>query len=242
MTVKRDDGGVIEICVQRALLEIERENCELMRLEIVRLPSASEAQKFAKLPAPFAAVMFAGEERIKKIKFAGINGGVFVAGKKRRNGQRLPGFIFFGIKKRAGGFGAVPIFKRQLELVKKKTSRKGLFTARQSRRQKKQDSGAKPAENYSGNIKNHLALSLLNMAYRLVFAISFMFNIDIDFRLLCCIFGIIEVFTSVPPDPVPAICRRRRVFFQADAIAPASSAARAETSSRQSCRSRCRRT
>jgi hypothetical protein len=92
--------------------------------------------------------MFTGEQRIKKIKFTGINGGIFVAGKKRRDSQRLLGFYFFGIKKRADGFGALPVFENQFKLVKKKSSRNSILSEGWQRRKKNNNDGAMPAETF----------------------------------------------------------------------------------------------
>ncbi|HEY5041026.1 MAG TPA: hypothetical protein VIK53_03410 [Verrucomicrobiae bacterium] len=156
-------------------------------MEIIRLPSAGEAQQLAQLPAPFVAVMFASKQRIKKIKFTRINGGVFVVGKQRWNGQCLLGFFLFGIKKRAGSLRPLAVFKCQFELIKKKTGRNGVFTASQPCRGKKQNSGAKPVENCFETKIRHGALSLLAAARCLFLAFLFIFNIDIDFILLSCI-------------------------------------------------------
>ena len=64
------------------------------------------------------------------------------------------------------------------------------------------------------------------------------FNIFIDIFSACSnIYSILEVFTSVPPDPVSIVhCRHWVVLFLCRATAPTDLILRAEKSVRQSCR------
>ena len=118
VAIKWDHRGVIQVRIQRPLLEINREQRELPGLEIIRLAPAGETQQLAKLPAPFVGVMLIGQQRIKNVVFAGINDQIPVIGKKRREGERFIIFPLFRIEKRAGRFGSLSGFQRQFKFIK----------------------------------------------------------------------------------------------------------------------------
>ena len=94
VAIKRHDGGVIQICIERTLLKINREQRELARLEIVRLTAAGKTQQLAKLPAPLVSVMFVREYRVKNVVFARINDRILVVGKKWRESERFIVSVF----------------------------------------------------------------------------------------------------------------------------------------------------
>jgi len=78
MAVKRDERGVIVIGVRRALLEMERENREAPFFGIILLLAAGETEQLDELPAILRSVSFISQERINKIIFPRLNGGVCI--------------------------------------------------------------------------------------------------------------------------------------------------------------------
>ena len=127
MPVKREKRGVIFIGLQRALLKINRENGDAPVFVTLRFFAAGKREHLGELPAVFLAVIFIGQQRIKKIILAGFNSRIGVVGKKRR--QR-PGFfrvLLLIVKKRPGSFGAVPGIQRQRKFVEQRPGVKNYF-------------------------------------------------------------------------------------------------------------------
>ena len=67
MAIKRDERGVIVICIRRTLLEINREQGKAPFFRIIRLLTTGETEQLDKLPAILRSVSFISQERINPI-------------------------------------------------------------------------------------------------------------------------------------------------------------------------------
>jgi len=120
--VKREDGGVIQVGVRRALTEIKRENRDPVLGHAAGLLAAGKTEKLEQLPARFLAVMNLREHGIQKIVLMRGHAGFAVAGKKRRDGPSRRVLRLLGIIKRPGGLRALAGFQRQLKPVKNRAA------------------------------------------------------------------------------------------------------------------------
>ena len=229
MPVKWKKRGVIFVCHRRALLKINRENGHAPLFMPLWFFAAGKREQLDELPAILPAEIFAGQQRIKKIVLARFNGGVGVAGNGPTASVRWPESSVSGNSSNSGPawklFSAKPTdetFSTKIELMQR---HRMIFSG--------------PLSMACFNVKfiryRYLLIGLTGFA-----VLMLNFNIDVDFLYIFFILCELEVFTSVPPDPVPATFCRHRVFLSKDVCGQGNSARPAKMSAPQSCTSQCR--
>ena len=249
--VKREDSGVVQIRISRRVLrKINREKCAARFRGVVCFLSAGKADELKKLPAPFLPVLHSCQQRIQKIVVGVFDGRIANARKKRWKG---PGVFILGllrIIKRSGSFGAITRFQREIETIKNKSKTvpaivrfSGIRLLTKTREQENKCHPQTPAA-VACRILAFIRYRYSSRKHRFSSLKVGVFNIEIDFDRLSPKFILIEVFASVPPDPVLVQRCQHWVFYFPPVAAngPSSSTTQAKKSALQSCTSQCRRT
>jgi len=91
--IKREERGVVQIRVRRALLKVERKKGDALFGNVSLLLAAGEADELPKLPAMLRAVDRACDERIQKVVFMRGHAQIVVAGEKWRQRPSRPGIF-----------------------------------------------------------------------------------------------------------------------------------------------------